>query len=210
LIKNQNIGEVIRSLRKSRQLTIDELADLIGVSKVTMYSYENGARKPPTDVLNKIENVLDLKGNPFNTVWYRDYNDDNENPPYNGDNIRKIRMAHNLTISDLAEKSGISAETLQQYEDDIIRADYKGMEKISNAIPLYDMAEIITLYGADEWEAPGEENNYKFSFKYPTAYAPRILKLFDSLSVENRRNALLYLTFLNECQAKNEKNTVNT
>lgn len=48
----------IRELRVQRNMTVQELADRIGVTKQTMGKYETGKIRPPVDRLEKIAKVL--------------------------------------------------------------------------------------------------------------------------------------------------------
>ena len=53
------VGQRIRNLRKERGLTADRLADIIGVSRSTMFRYENGdIEKVPGDILGPISVAL--------------------------------------------------------------------------------------------------------------------------------------------------------
>lgn len=57
--KNSYIN-IIRSKRKERGLTQQELADLIGVSRVTVNYYENSAIIPSNKILIRIIDVLNI------------------------------------------------------------------------------------------------------------------------------------------------------
>ena len=49
------MGNNIRKIRKERGMTIEQLADLSGLSKVYIYHLENGTRKNPSyEVMRKI------------------------------------------------------------------------------------------------------------------------------------------------------------
>lgn len=48
----------LRELRKQNEMTQKELADLIGVSTVSLNRYEKGLRKPKLDKLKKISEVF--------------------------------------------------------------------------------------------------------------------------------------------------------
>lgn len=47
-------GERIKNLRIERRLTQQEVADALGVSKNTIYSWENGVRSPTLDMLSTL------------------------------------------------------------------------------------------------------------------------------------------------------------
>lgn len=45
------IGERLRELRHKRKLRLDQVAEIIGVNKSSVSSYENGGRQPSYDIL---------------------------------------------------------------------------------------------------------------------------------------------------------------
>ncbi len=53
-----NLGEKIKKLRLSKNMTQAEFANRINVTKSAVSSYENGSRMPSYDVLIKIARVL--------------------------------------------------------------------------------------------------------------------------------------------------------
>ncbi len=55
-----NIGDKIKTIRKSRGLTQEELAQECGISKNGLWNYENGKRDPSLNILNKISSVLNV------------------------------------------------------------------------------------------------------------------------------------------------------
>lgn len=55
-----NIGDNISRLRKLKKLTQEDLAQLVGVSKNTIWNYENNKRKVDHDLLLKISNILEV------------------------------------------------------------------------------------------------------------------------------------------------------
>ncbi len=52
------LGEIIKSYRKRNNLTLQQLADKIGVTNMTISHYEQGTRKPKKEYLLKIAEVL--------------------------------------------------------------------------------------------------------------------------------------------------------
>lgn len=53
------IGQRIRELRKSKNLTQQKLADLVNVTKVSICCYERGTRTPNLETFIDLINVLD-------------------------------------------------------------------------------------------------------------------------------------------------------
>lgn len=54
-----NVGKQIRLLRKQKNMTQDELAELLYVSRQTVSNYENGKSNPDIDMLVRIAEVLE-------------------------------------------------------------------------------------------------------------------------------------------------------
>ncbi|GIN10773.1 hypothetical protein J26TS2_06400 [Shouchella clausii] len=52
------VPERLRALRKERQLTQEQLGELINVTKVSISGYENGNRTPDTDTLRRLADVF--------------------------------------------------------------------------------------------------------------------------------------------------------
>lgn len=53
-------GDRLRDIRKSRQLTQEELAKLVGVSGQQIYRYESGENIPNSDVLTRLAQELSV------------------------------------------------------------------------------------------------------------------------------------------------------
>lgn len=54
------IGTDIKRYRKAKGYTQQQLADLLGVSVMTIRRFETGARQPKSDMIEKIFEVLDV------------------------------------------------------------------------------------------------------------------------------------------------------
>ncbi len=55
-----NIGEKIRKVRLEQDLTQQELADKVGISRSNIANYEMNANMPSVDILKKIASVLEI------------------------------------------------------------------------------------------------------------------------------------------------------
>jgi phage repressor protein C with HTH and peptisase S24 domain len=55
------VGDVVRKLRKERGLTLDGLAELAGVGKMTLMHLENENRDPRGSTINKVAKALGLR-----------------------------------------------------------------------------------------------------------------------------------------------------
>lgn len=61
------LGQVIKKARKQHNLTIEALADKIGVSERYLYRIENEGKKPSFDVLYKLIRCLSI---PADSIFY--------------------------------------------------------------------------------------------------------------------------------------------
>ncbi len=58
-----NIGDNIRKVRKQKNMTLQQLAYILGCSQQNISQYENGKRVPKIDTLKKIATALDVNVN---------------------------------------------------------------------------------------------------------------------------------------------------
>lgn len=56
----QVFGKRLRELRKENGYTIEQFADMVGISKSTLGYYENDKRMPDIEILARISNVLNV------------------------------------------------------------------------------------------------------------------------------------------------------
>ena len=56
----QVFGKRLRELRKEKGYTIEQFADMVGISKSTLGYYENNKRMPDIEILARISNVLNV------------------------------------------------------------------------------------------------------------------------------------------------------
>lgn len=54
------LGERLKSLRKERKLTQEELGRKVNVTKVSISGYENGNRSPDTETLQKLADFFEV------------------------------------------------------------------------------------------------------------------------------------------------------
>ena len=52
--------EYLKSIRKEKNISAEELADKCGISATMIWNYESGRRSPPLDVLCKLADALDV------------------------------------------------------------------------------------------------------------------------------------------------------
>lgn len=97
-----SLGDNIRRIRKSRNLSILKLKELTGLSKSTISDIENEKSNPTSDTLLKLSKALDVSVN--------DFFDNDENTKINtlADNVNKIKdkndkLKYVQSILDFAE-----------------------------------------------------------------------------------------------------------
>ena len=56
----QVFGKRLKELRKEHGCTIEQFADMVGISKSTLGYYENDKRMPDIEILARIANVLNV------------------------------------------------------------------------------------------------------------------------------------------------------
>lgn len=66
--KANTVGDKIRLLRKKNKLTQQQLAELIGVSAISIRKYESGDRQPSQTTLKVIADVFEVKPGIFNDL----------------------------------------------------------------------------------------------------------------------------------------------
>lgn len=57
----ESIGDVLRDLRKSRELSLQDLADLLGCDKSAISRYENNERAISLETIEAIAEALDMR-----------------------------------------------------------------------------------------------------------------------------------------------------
>ena len=103
---SNKIAKKIRILRKSRGLTQQQLADLLGVQRATISNYEVGRRSPHIKELEKIADILGV-----NLEYFGVTNDDlNEL-------IAKARVIFDDNDIPVDEKAKVYKEILKLYLD---------------------------------------------------------------------------------------------
>ena len=56
-----SLGEILKQLRKERGLTQEQLAKEFGLSRQTIFQYENNIRKPDFEALSKLEKFFKIR-----------------------------------------------------------------------------------------------------------------------------------------------------
>ncbi len=86
------LGQVIKKARKQHNLTIEALADIIGVSERYLYRIENEGKKPSFDVLYSLVRTLSISSD---SIFYP------EKPSKESEIEDLVRMLYNCNERDL-------------------------------------------------------------------------------------------------------------
>jgi len=116
-----NIGKQIRGRRKELGITADELAEKIGISRSTMFRYENGyIEKIPINIFASIAQVLRTT-----TAFLMNEEEKEREFADNieatimiifSDNLVFLRKREGLSQQELANKVGLSRSAISMYE----------------------------------------------------------------------------------------------
>jgi transcriptional regulator with XRE-family HTH domain len=126
-IRTKKLGVLIRDARLSHNKTVNDCATAIGVSPEEFEDYELGEQSPSLPEVELLAYFLNM---PFEHFWGATALSEGENAPNQidpqqlvglrhrmiGVQIRKTRMGANLTLEDLADRAGITADLLEKYE----------------------------------------------------------------------------------------------
>lgn len=111
-----NIGEKIKLLRQSKNMTLADLGEKVGVGKSTIRKWEEGIiSNMGQDKLSKIAIALNVTPS-YLIGWERNPTTDNEYNKEIGRRIRYARKEVDMTMKELGEKVGLSEGNIQRYE----------------------------------------------------------------------------------------------
>lgn len=123
-------GKAIRSYRRKRNLSLKELAQKSGLSISYLSEIERCKKQPSLETIDKIAHALNISSEVlFNTV--SEPVSDAVTP---GDKITLFRQQNNMTLSQLAEKVGISATYLCQIENNKVMPALSTLKHIAKAL----------------------------------------------------------------------------
>lgn len=88
----ETFGQIIKKARKRYNLTIEALADKVGVSERYLYRIENGGQKPSFDVLYKLIRTLTISSD---SIFYP------EKTSKESEMENLVRMLYNCNERDL-------------------------------------------------------------------------------------------------------------
>ncbi|GAV24440.1 transcriptional regulator [Carboxydothermus islandicus] len=121
-------GNKIRELREERGLTLNELSKKAGLSISYLSEIERGSKKPSLKTIDKIAKALNVnKAQILETEQL-------EVSLTLGERIRLIREEKKLTISELAQRVGISVSYLSEIERDTVNPSVATLRRIAEEL----------------------------------------------------------------------------
>lgn len=161
------VGKRIKLRRKELKISADEIAERIGVSRSTIFRYENGdIEKMPTDVLNSIAEVL--KTTPGSLMGWEDVNND-INAIYNKLNSDRQRKVYSFAEAQLHAQNNKVVPLVGQtaanptelaYDDGIVD------EHVSTDVP--NQADCALVVNGDSMEPKFKNGSIVFYRSQPT------------------------------------------
>jgi transcriptional regulator with XRE-family HTH domain len=143
-IRMKKLAIMIGDARRVSRRSADECAAVMGVSSEEFQSIERGKTAPSLPQLEALAYYLDV---PVEHFWSNKVLIENRNldattnqalrrlrDRYLGTRLRQLRQEASLTSQDLAEKTSLSAETIEQYESGKVSIPLPDLESIVRAV----------------------------------------------------------------------------
>ncbi len=167
-------GEKIRDMRKSRGMTLQELANKLGCSQSAISQYERGVRQASAPTLAKIAKALQC------TLW----------DITNHDDLQQMQRESSLVseaVPSIIKRDGRVVS---------LRPLLEGLQRLSAVTPRKPIPENNTLHLVSEIIDNAPENQH--SPKDNTADLLRFLDSYSKLNDEGRRRAFEYMEDLTQ------------
>lgn len=131
-----NLGNKIKEYRKARNLSIQDLGDIIGKSKTTVNRYETGEIIPDIITVMEICNTLGIDLNDICDKDVHSLEKDVNNNPFdsdllylyyisiNGVVISSTEIKKNKYINNILMKNGLTGKTYKQEYTGILESNY--------------------------------------------------------------------------------------
>lgn len=142
------IGQVIFTLRRSRQLSLTELAEKSGVTSREIAMLEQGQRvSPKLSTLEKLAKGFGMKTSRLVEMMEGQSHlsvEEKRNAMQIGERIKAARKKAGLTQKQLGEKMGISYQAVAQWENDLRNPKIETLRAIANAlgVPVSDLISV--------------------------------------------------------------------
>lgn len=161
-----DIGKRIKFFRNLRNLSQEELAEKIGISRTALYYYEANKRKPTFEVLEKITDVLNItleeliNGDIFKDF---DYINNNTRKKINLFNFNKKTIEKIIDI--YSDKEYVTPKETLNYFNEVLKEGYKQIDENDNKSIEKDTKKILfsTVANIISTEELSNSIEYKFT-----------------------------------------------
>lgn len=124
--ENTVTGEKLKTIRKGRGLSVDDLAELSELSVEDIRNIEKNVIKPSLEQLEKLSTALNV------TIRY--FVERNVHGPNLGEKIRALREKMELSQSHLASSANISPALVSQIENNVTVPSLETLDRISECL----------------------------------------------------------------------------
>ncbi|MBS3970597.1 MAG: helix-turn-helix domain-containing protein [Clostridia bacterium] len=118
-----SLGKNLRGFRKQRGMKLKELAEQLNVSYSYLSAVERDVKKPSIAMVKKISHILNISP----TYLF-------EAEKVYGEKIRFIRRGRSLSIEELSDLSGISADKVEAFEEGTEEPDLDTLERLAEIL----------------------------------------------------------------------------
>ncbi|SJZ78581.1 helix-turn-helix domain-containing protein [Selenihalanaerobacter shriftii] len=191
LFNNQSeklkVGNKLKLLRKKRNLSISKLAKLTDIDEEELIKLENNEIQSDLKMIKKLTDVLKVNIDYFLTK--------NVEELKVGQRIKEVRQYRGMTVTKLAEKSGLSSGLISQIENQYTLPSVSSLESISKALGKsihYFLLEHKGIQELMSFLAP-EVREMLGDFRVQS-----ILKAVSDFDKEEMKNTLNYIQFLKQ------------
>ena len=153
-------GARLKALRKKAGLTQEELADVLGISYMTVRRWEAGKASPRVEDIPSIAQALG--------VPEADLLDTNASIPF-GANLKALRRKAGLTQSQLADKIGVSLLTLFRWEKDERQPRMSEIKALAKALGVSE-AELLH-------ESPSNSGDWTIRINVADKFSQEVINL---------------------------------
>lgn len=123
------LGYNIKRIRKEKNITLKQLEDITGISNSYISDLENSRRvNPSVEKLEMLANALNV-----NLIDF--YSEKKTSKNFLGENIKKIRLSKNLSMTKLESLSGVKSSYISNIENGKrINPSQETLEKLAEAL----------------------------------------------------------------------------
>jgi transcriptional regulator with XRE-family HTH domain len=179
----KNVGAKIRVLRQVKNLTLEQLGELTGISLSYLSEIEREKRIPPFSTLRRIADVLETPISLF-------INNERKMSIV-GEKLKKTRLHHGLTQVELADMAGVSPGLIAQIESGTVQASLDTLTRLSQVLGvsvcylILEQEEVEEIIGAITPEMR------------ELLYDPKVQMIIGSICSMAKEEIILVLNFIN-------------